>query len=410
MGEYYDVTYTYCGIKITKLHDDDLMIEIFSDDGTSLVQLIEEGSYYIVYSDIWDRSEIGHITVSSIEHQFAPDGRLVNTSLIENNIFETSIDLENSDKNLLIRFSNGQLGDAINFQSYVLDFLGQKGHLFSTITIQARLYSLWLNVFSEYNPIPIYNPDTGELESIVLEGGKYIIRDVDDEISDISFDISIGIGLMEFKDFVHPQGINILNQLNMEYKPYSRLKLENYYEAIDHQSKYVCIAPCGTMKAKMWISYDCEIDKWQTLVDYLVNIGYEVWWISKEECNLENIVDLSGDDYSIENRIEQILGCEFVVTVASGLSWLANACGVHVFRINSWSWGWTEFKENTTIIENNNAGCRGCFNDGSLDKAEFHYEYCPRQMDFICSKSISVSQVIDSIENYIGEDKEMKKI
>lgn len=399
MSEHYNITFVYNGIRITKSQDSNVMVEVFSEDGTSLIQLVEVGSYYVVFSNIWDRTEVGHIRVSSIQHEKAPDGRIINSLVVDSEIHETSLNFESGVGSLLIRFSNNQLGDNINFQSYVLEFLRERMDYFSNIVIHLKMYELCMYTFSEFEPIPINNTETGGLESLILSGGKCILRDLSEDINDDSFDVYIGIGLMESKDFVHPQGINVLNQLNMPYQPYSRLKLENYYEPIEHDKKYVCIAPYGTMKAKMWMSYDCQTNKWQSVVDYLTELGYDVWWISKEECNLNNVVNLSGD-YEIEDRVRQLLGCEFFVGVASGLSWLANACGIHVFRINSWSWGWTEFQENTTIIENNNAGCRGCFNDGSLDKGNFYHDYCPRDMDFICSKSIPSSQVIEQIDKY----------
>ena len=281
------------------------------------------------------------------------------------------------------------------------------------------MYEFLLGVFSEYDPIPIRDVETGDLNNIALRGGKIVIRDIDEHIEENDFDVSIGIGMMEDKNYVHPFGVNVPNQLGIELKPLSRLKFEDYYKPLDQSErdtmsathmgmwdsngKYICIAPHGTMKAKMWISYDCEHDKWQSVVNHLVEKGYEVWWISREQCNLENVVDLSGDEYSIEDRIRQLLGCEFLVGLSSGLSWLANACGVHVFRIDAWTFDWHGFTENLTSITSDSEGvCRGCWHDTLVEK-NFSYEYCPRNMDFICSKSIPASQVIGEIDNYCND-------
>jgi hypothetical protein len=263
------------------------------------------------------------------------------------------------------------------------------------------LHSFILKVFGNFGNYNCTYDNNGDLKSISYLNGKLLLEDVViNEAWDweSSFDVSVRIGMVDEKDYVHPYGINICNQLGIDMDFDDRLKLEKYYCGIGTDKRHVCIAPYGTMKAKMWLSYGCEVDKWQRLVDYLVVNDYEVWWVSQEVCDLENVVDLSGDGYSIDTRIEQLIGCTFFVGGTSGMSWLAHACGIHVFRINTWSWGWTEFKNDVTIVENNNGICRGCFNDGSLSKTEFSWEYCPRGMDFQCSKSVSLEMMTDAIE------------
>lgn len=416
MSDFYDVTYVHNGIRITKKLDDTNMIELFTSGGLSVHQLSRQNETYTVFTDIWDTSTEG-LVVNVMSHTFSPDGKIVDSDMVEQNHHSFSIDFENSDPSLLIFLTNGQLGDTINWMPYVLDFLDQRGDLFSFITIKVKIYEFWLNVFSDYDPTPIRDPETGNLINIALKGGKIVIRDIDENIAENDFDVSIGVGLMEDKDYIHPFGVNVSNHLGIELKPFSRLKLEDYYKPLDQSErdtmsatnmgmwnssgKHVCIAPCGTMKAKMWISYDCEQDKWQSVVNHLVEKGYEVWWISREQCNLENVVDLSGDEYSIEDRIRQLLGCEFFVGLSSGLSWLANACGVHVFRIDAWTFDWHGFTENLTSITSDAEGvCRGCWHDTLVEK-DFSHEYCPRNMDFICSKSIPSIQVIGEIDKYV---------
>ena len=261
-----------------------------------------------------------------------------------------------------------------------------------------KLYDFTIELFSEYKPLSVARNSNDDIYSIILLDGKIILNDISfSRLYQGDYDICLEVGLVENVDFVHPMGVNVSKQLELPPDQSKRLCLENFYRPLVNDKKYVCIAPSATMKSKMWMHYDSEQDKWQGIVNFLNDKGYEVWCISEENCSLENVVELHGDKYKIKDRIEQLLGCEFMIGMASGLSWLAHACGKYVFRINAFSYGWTEFQDNVTIIENNNGICRGCFNDGNLPKNEFNGDYCPRNMDFQCSKSISLDIVIDAI-------------
>tara|TARA_Y100000310_G_scaffold151394_1_gene150996 strand:- start:877 stop:2127 length:1251 start_codon:yes stop_codon:yes gene_type:complete len=416
MSEFYNVTYVHNGIRFTKTSDENVVVELFGGDTPiAMHQLVRRGEIFTIFADVWNEND-EILQTKVMVQEFAPDGKLVNIEDVEFNLHSTNIDFSNQ-PSLLIFLTNGQLGDTINWVPYIMDFLDQRKDLFSFIAIRVKMYEFWLNVFSEYQPTPIRDPNTGNLVNIALLGGKIVLRDIDEDIEENDFDVALGVGLMEDKDYIHPFGVNVSNHLGIELKPFSRLRFEDYYEPLGQSErdnmavtdknmwnstgKHVCIAPYGTMKAKMWISYDCEQDKWQSVVNHLTDLGYEVWWISREKCNLDNVVDLSGDNYSIEDRIRQLLGCEFLVGLSSGLSWLANACGVHVFRIDAWTFDWHGFTENLTSITSNAEGvCRGCWHDTLVEK-DFHHDYCPRNMDFICSKSIPSIQVINEIDKYI---------
>lgn len=420
MSEFYYVQYSTKGCEVVKTCSEDYVVEIFDSDMNSFFQLLEDFSYYILETNIWDTSdEIFFVVVR--KNGFSPDGKLVDREEIEKteHFFTFRGDQTES---LLVEFSNDQLGDLINWIPYVLVFLEQKVNLFSHIVIKLKLYDFVEHVFSEYDPTSMRDQESGELSYVSLIDGKVVLSDIDNETTSKDYNIKIIIGIDGEYAVLHPNGVTISNQLGMICPPFERLKLENYYEPLssterdimsttnvgmwNSNGKHVCIGPHGTMKSKMWISYECEEDKWQTLTNFLVEMGYEVWWISREKCNIENVIDLSGEKYSIEDRIRQLLGCEFFVGLSSGLGWLANACGVQLFRIDGWTFDWHGLvgDEKVVSITSDLEGvCRGCYHDTAFNNREeypYHHEYCPRNMDFQCSKTIPANQVIGKIKEY----------
>ena len=392
----YSVVFVNDGVKIEKVSmERDIFIRIISGSGEEMCLLTEHGTYYRIFCDVWEDDH--SFSVEILKENKFPDGRLKNLEVIEKNDHLTKMPLDGS-VSLLIEYSNSQLGDVIAWTPYVKEFIDSKGFLFSEIVVRMKLYDFWVDVFSDYNPKVIQNSSTQEPLTIFLNDGKVVLEDLSVDRDYIFYDCVQRIGMIENKDFIYPMGINISNQLRLKPCSDRRIYLDRIYYKPDVNDPYVCIAPCASQLSKMWVNHLGE-NKWQEVVDYLVSEKYLVKWISKEECNLEGVIDLSGDR-PIKERIDELLGCSFFIGLGSGLSWLANACGVHVFRINTWSYGWTEFQENTTIIEYNNGICRGCFNDVSLPKNEFHYEYCPRNYDFQCSKFISADMVIDGIKDW----------
>jgi autotransporter strand-loop-strand O-heptosyltransferase len=244
-----------------------------------------------------------------------------------------------------------------------------------------------------------------EVSNVSLLDGKLILEDINNKLVDGEYEFHLEVGAVDTCDYVHPYGINLCNQLQLEVNTMHRLNLVGLYSGVSTPDKYVCIAPMGSLNAKMWLDYSDNENKWQDVIKHLRELGYDVWYISKEAPykNLDGVIDLSSDKYTTEDRILQLLGCEFFIGLSSGLAWLANACGKHVFRINTWSYGWSEFQDNVTVIENNYGVCRGCVHDGNFRKDEFDdMNYCPRNNDFQCSKSIPSSMVIESINSYLG--------
>jgi ADP-heptose:LPS heptosyltransferase len=92
---------------------------------------------------------------------------------------------------------------------------------------------------------------------------------------------------------------------------------------------------------------------WQKVVDNLVEKGYEVHVISKEQNKLKNVIDKSGN-YPIEQRIQDLASSAYFIGVSSGLTWLAHSLGCHVFLISDFTPKNHEFSDNVTRIYGKN--------------------------------------------------------
>lgn len=183
------------------------------------------------------------------------------------------------------------------------------------------------------------------------------------------------------------------NCLGLEYKE-CRPKYGNISEHRPIENKYICIsefASAGGMKA-----WNNKIG-WQTLVNELVKLGFEVVSISKEISNLKNITKRNGN-YDLYDRMHYLKHAEFFIGMPSGLSWLNWAVGKKTVMIGGFSEDWCEFQEDIIRVKNYDA-CTGCFNsEQHADKlCCFHETFCPENKNFECSRKISPKMALNSI-------------
>jgi len=113
--------------------------------------------------------------------------------------------------------------------------------------------------------------------------------------------------------------------------------------------KYVVIAEYSTANAKHWL----YPGGWQKIVNWLKENGLEVMVISKQDTNLKGVIKETGD-MPLEKRINQINHSEFMITIGSGLAWIAWAVGKKVVMISGFSKPFCEFKSNCIRIINEN--------------------------------------------------------
>jgi len=172
------------------------------------------------------------------------------------------------------------------------------------------------------------------------------------------------------------------------------------------EKKYITIATQSTAQSKYWN----HKNGWETLINYLNSIGYEVICIDKHKLfgngdfintMPSNALDFTGDN-PLEDRINQIYHSDFFIGLPSGLSWLAWSVGVPVVLISGFSHPYTEFKTRYRV-QNFNV-CTGCWNDEHFDKG--NWKWCPKPNKkelFECTKSITPDLVIETVKRLIKE-------
>ena len=184
---------------------------------------------------------------------------------------------------------------------------------------------------------------------------------------------------------------NILGLEYSEIKP----KLNFDFSILKNAPKSVCIAPNSTSGCKEWVK-----ESWQEVVDYLVSQGIIVYNISKEQN-----YDLSGitpiEDYSIESTMNLIHKAEYVISLSSGLSWLAWALNKKVIMIANFSEANHEFSTDCIRLVNESV-CHGCWNNKNFKFDKSDWGWCPinkgYDKQFECQKSITAEIVIEEVK------------
>ena len=164
--------------------------------------------------------------------------------------------------------------------------------------------------------------------------------------------------------------------------------------------KYITIGMSTTAGCKEW----SHPNGWQTLINYLNDIGYKVAVIQKESFSgIENVLDWTGDK-PLQERMRQIYHSEFYIGLGSGLSWLAWSVNKHVVMISNFSEDGHEFTDNTTRITNPLV-CNGCWNNPNFKFDKGDWYWCPvhkgTDRQFECHKSITPEMVITQIQHLL---------
>ena len=149
---------------------------------------------------------------------------------------------------------------------------------------------------------------------------------------------------------------------------------------------------------------------WQSVVDYLNTLGYEVVIYSKENDGYMGNYHPKGaekfESGSIERLIEDMSTCEFFIGLGSGLSWLAWAINLPLVLISGFSDDYSETKIDTYRVINKNV-CHGCFNRHRLNAGDWNW--CPdhkgTDRQFECTKLITPEMVIIEINKIINAKK-----
>jgi autotransporter strand-loop-strand O-heptosyltransferase len=172
--------------------------------------------------------------------------------------------------------------------------------------------------------------------------------------------------------------------------------------------RYVVIAVQSSTQCKYWN----HPTGWREVVAFLKDAGYRVICIDQKATHGSGLVwnhiphgaeDQTGDR-PLEERARWLKHADFFVGLSSGLAWLAWACGTPVSMISGFTQENNEFATPFRVI--NYHACNGCWNDvrHRFDHQDFFW--CPRHKDtprqFECTRLITPEQVKRTLRRIPG--------
>ena len=171
---------------------------------------------------------------------------------------------------------------------------------------------------------------------------------------------------------------------------------------------YVVIATQSTTQAKYWNNPT----GWHDIVAFLKDAGYRVICIDQKRVHGTGLVwnhlphgveDETGDRPLVE-RARWIKHADLFVGLASGLSWLAWCAGTPIVMISGFSHPTTEFYTPYRVI--NYHACNSCWSDPKHRFDHSDFLWCPRHKDtprqFECTRLITTKQVKSIIKQTPG--------
>jgi len=174
----------------------------------------------------------------------------------------------------------------------------------------------------------------------------------------------------------------------------------------DHRpipERYVCIAVQSSTHSKNWTNPT----GWHDIVRFLNDAGYRVVCVDQRPVHGAGLVwnhiphgvdDQTGDRPLLE-RARWIKHAEFFIGLSSGLSWVAWAVGTPVVMISGFTHPTNEFHTPYRVI--NYHACNSCWNDVRVRFDHQDYLWCPRHKgtprQLECTRLITADAVKDVI-------------
>jgi len=300
-------------------------------------------------------------------------------------------DYSAKDRDILIQFPVGTLGDPLGWLPYAAKFKERHGCRL-TCALGEKIISL---VRAAY-------PDITFVTHGEVEPARYYAT------------YSVGL-FFDDKDCVfqpcdfrhvglHRTAGYILGVDPTETAP--RIVLEDATRPI--AESYVCVAVQSTTQSKYWNNPN----GWREIVAFLKGAGYRVVCIDQKPTHGHGVVwnhipngaeDETGDR-PLQERARWLAHAEFFVGLSSGLSWLAWAVGTPVVMISGFTHPTNEFVTPYRVI--NYHACNSCWNDVRARFDHKDFMWCPRHKDtprqFECTRLITVDQVKAAIRTIPG--------
>ena len=315
----------------------------------------------------------------------------------QNNELLLSHDYSAADREIMIQFPVGTLGDPVGWFPYAVKFQEQHGCKL-TCAMGEAIISLLRKAYPQINFV------------------------THDEVKPEDFYATYSIGLFfDDKTFVHQPcdfrfvGLHrtagyILGVDPTEAAP--RIVLDN--DARPIPEPYVCIAVQSTTQSKYWNNPN----GWREVVAFLKDAGYRVICIDQKPTHGHNLIwnhipngaeDQTGDQ-PLQERARWLRHADFFVGLSSGLSWLAWAAGTPVVMIAGFTHPTNEFATPYRVV--NYHACNSCWNDPAHRFDHKDFLYCPRHKDtprqFECTRLITVDQVKATIQRIPSFGKQIR--
>ena len=343
-------------VKITQHFVDNPFLEIkgISDSSFKVQFLDEKGSIAYentIKANSWVKLNRQYFTAWTAK--VWQDGHL---------IYKNTLNLTN--KRVFIVIDSKSLGDTIAWSGYALKF--QEKH-----NCHVVMSSFW-NKILDYPELELVEPGTTvNCYALYRIGWKW------DENKEPVLCNTI------------PLQQAATNILGLEYTPI-KPKLKDIYEILGNRPAYVAIATNSTMECKFWTR-----EGWQEVINYLHDLGYSVVNVSKEDNPFDNCHKITNTD--IRNTMDVIAGAKLFIGLSSGLSWLAWALNQKIVMISNFTEADHEFDCYRVTKPD---VCNSCWNDPNI-KLDPFWDWCPRNKNFECQRSITADMVIDKIKQII---------
>jgi autotransporter strand-loop-strand O-heptosyltransferase len=291
-------------------------------------------------------------------------------------------DYDARDREVLIQFPVGTLGDTMGWFPYAVKFQEQHGCRL-TCAMGEKL-------------IPLFRDAYPDIAFVTHE-----------EVKPDQFYATYSIGLFfDDKEFVFQP---------CDFRYVGLHRTAGYILGVDPTEKppllsipddtppiaepYVCIATQSTTQSKYWNNPE----GWRAIIRFLKDAGYRVICIDQKATHGTGLVwnhipngaeDETGDR-TLQERARWLKHCAFFVGLSSGLTWLAWASGPPIVMISGFTHPLNEFDTPYRVI--NYHTCNSCWNDPHLRFDHKDFLWCPRHREtprqFECTRLITVDHV-----------------
>jgi autotransporter strand-loop-strand O-heptosyltransferase len=291
-------------------------------------------------------------------------------------------DYSAKDREVLIQFPVGTLGDPMGWFPYAVKFQERHGCKL-TCALGDKLISLLRDVYPQ---ITFLTHDEVKPERYYATYSMGLFFDDKDNVFQPCDFRHVGL---------HRTAGYILGVDPTEVPP--RISLGNDSRPI--AEPYVCIAVQSTTQSKYWNNPN----GWREIVAFLKQAGYRVICIDQKPTHgtgliwnhIPNGAEDETGDRPLQERACWLKHAEFFVGLSSGLSWLAWAAGIPVVLISGFTHPTNEFETPYRVI--NYHACNSCWNDVRVRFDHKDFLWCPRHKDtprqFECTRLITADQV-----------------